>query len=589
MTIALSANTPRVSYTVNESATQTAFTVNFEFFDAADLNFYVDGTLKTLTTHYTVAGGDGAVGTINTSAGNTVTGASGGSTVVITRDIALARTTDFPSSGAFQIGALNTELDRFVAIASDLKDSSTRSLQLADDDSASTMTLPTKASRLGKVLGFHSSSGIAEVVSQLTAAATTVSTVSVGGSATASVSTSGNTATFALGIPTGATGSQGIQGLSGYGLSMTWDTDTTDADSGVGKVFGNNATIASISVLYLDDVDDSSVNIASYVQSWDDVVNATARGYIQITKEGTASTYAIFKINNAITDATGYNKIPVAHVVSNGTLSDGDGVTVAFVQSGGDGSGSMDSFILTGDSGSNQTIADGNTLDIEGGTGIATVVGATDKVTINGTDATASAKGIASFSAADFDVSSGAVTLDASIKKAGKESIWVPAGAMYPSTTNPCSDLEQVETTALRPDLKVLDFAANADDFAQFSIAFPKSWNEGTITYQAFWTVTGTNTGTVVWQLGGIAVTSDATINTAFGTLIATTALAHSGTSNDLMVSAESGAVTIGGSPSTDDVCFFQINNDTSASGQTGDVRLVGIKVFFTTDSANDS
>ena len=174
-------------------------------------------------------------------------------------------------------------------------------------------------------------------------------------------------------------------------------------------------------------------------------------------------------------------------------------------------------------------------------------------------------------------------------KVAGKESIWIPAAAMYPSTTNPCSDLTQVETTALRPDLKVLDFAAAADDFAQFAIAFPKSWNEGTVTYQPFWTVTGTNTGTVVWQLGGIAVSSDDTINTAFGTLVATTALAHSGTSNDLMVSAESGAVTIAGSPAANDLCFFQINNDASASGQTGAVRLLGVKLFFTTDAANDA
>ena len=188
-------------------------------------------------------------------------------------------------------------------------------------------------------------------------------------------------------------------------------------------------------------------------------------------------------------------------------------------------------------------------------------------------------------SAADLNQLDGEVA-----KLAGKDSIWIPAAAMYPSTTNPCSDLTQVETTALRPDLKVLDFAAAADDFAQFSIAFPKSWNLGTITYQPFWTVTaGTNTGTVVWQLGGIAVTSDDTINTAFGTLIATTALAHSGTSNDLMVSAESGAVTIAGSPADNDQCFFQINNDVSASGQTGVVRLLGIKLFFTTDAANDA
>mgnify|MGYP003665871214 FL=1 len=191
--------------------------------------------------------------------------------------------------------------------------------------------------------------------------------------------------------------------------------------------------------------------------------------------------------------------------------------------------------------------------------------------------------------ATGVEVTGAATVGGAAVKVAGKESIYVPAAAMYPSTTNPCSDLTQVETTALRPDLKVLDFAAAADDFAQFTIAFPKSWNEGTITYQPFWTVTGTNTGTVVWQLGGIAVSSDDTINTAFGTLVATTALAHSGTSNDLMVSAESGAVTIAGSPAANDMCFFQINNDASASGQTGVARLLGIKLFFTTDAANDA
>ena len=174
-------------------------------------------------------------------------------------------------------------------------------------------------------------------------------------------------------------------------------------------------------------------------------------------------------------------------------------------------------------------------------------------------------------------------------KTAGKESIYVPAAAMYPSTTNPCSDIAQVETTALRPDLKVLDFAAAADDFAQFTIAFPKSWNEGTITFQPFWTVTGTNTGTVAWQLAAVAVSSDGSINTAFGTQVATTALAHSGTSNDLMVSVESGAVTVAGSPAANDMCFFQINRDVSADSQTGAARLLGIKLFFTTDAANDA
>jgi len=51
--------------------------------------------------------------------------------------------------------------------------------------------------------------------------------------------------------------------------------------------------------------------------------------------------------------------------------------------SSGAAPGTMSSFTLTGDSGSNQTIADGNTLDVAGGTNISTVVGATDTVTVN--------------------------------------------------------------------------------------------------------------------------------------------------------------------------------------------------------------
>lgn len=191
--------------------------------------------------------------------------------------------------------------------------------------------------------------------------------------------------------------------------------------------------------------------------------------------------------------------------------------------------------------------------------------------------------------ATGVEVTGAATVGGAAVKVAGKETMFVPAVAMYPSTTNPCSDVEQVETTALRPDLKVLDFAADADDFAQFAIAMPKSWNEGTVTFQPFWTVTGTNTGTVAWQLAGVAITNDESIDTAFGTQVATTALAFSGTSNDLMVSAESGAVTIAGSPAANDMCFFQINRDTSADDQTGAARLLGVKMFFTTDAANDA
>ena len=59
-----------------------------------------------------------------------------------------------------------------------------------------------------------------------------------------------------------------------------------------------------------------------------------------------------------------------------------DGTSFQMLSQLGTSAGSMSSFTLTGDSGSNQTINDGNTVDVAGGTGIDTVVGATDTVTV---------------------------------------------------------------------------------------------------------------------------------------------------------------------------------------------------------------
>ena len=209
MTINLSNNTPRVIYTVAAGVTQTSFTVPFDFFEADDLNIYVDGVL--ITSSFSVSGGGGTGGSV----GMTVVGASGGSTVVITRGIALERTTDFPTSGPFDIASLNTELDRFTAVAADLKDDFTRSLHLTDTDAGGSLTLPSLSDRAGKVLGFNSSTGNPEATQQVTDAAVNVSSLSAGASPTATVNVSSGTATFALGIPVGATGATGPAGSDG--------------------------------------------------------------------------------------------------------------------------------------------------------------------------------------------------------------------------------------------------------------------------------------------------------------------------------------------------------------------------------------
>ena len=175
------------------------------------------------------------------------------------------------------------------------------------------------------------------------------------------------------------------------------------------------------------------------------------------------------------------------------------------------------------------------------------------------------------------------------VKKAGLETIFIPASAMYGTETNG-ADAQQVETTATRPDLKVLDFDASTIEYSQFAIAMPKSWDLGTVTFQAFWAPSNTDTGDAMIGLQGVSVANDATADVVFGTAIDVTD-AGGGAVEDVMVSPVSTAVTIAGTPADDYYTFFQVHRNATnvADDFTGDVRLLGIKLFYTTDAANDA
>ena len=172
---------------------------------------------------------------------------------------------------------------------------------------------------------------------------------------------------------------------------------------------------------------------------------------------------------------------------------------------------------------------------------------------------------------------------------AGLSTIWVPAVAMYPTTTTGCNALAQVEITAIKPEVKSLDFPVAADSYAQFAVAFPKSWDRLLLQYQTYWSVAGTNTGTVQFAMEAVAVSSDDPFGATFGTVVPNVALAASGTANDLMVNAKSGDLTVGGTPLEGDQVIFQIYRDISGGPQTSDARLHGVKIFFTTNAENDA
>ena len=95
--------------------------------------------------------------------------------------------------------------------------------------------------------------------------------------------------------------------------------------------------------------------------------------------------------------------------------------------------------------------------------------------------------------------------------------------------------------------MNVLDFDKDSDEFAQFTVAFPTSWNAGTVKCQFFWSGKIARSGAEL-TLAGVAFADNDSIDTTYGTAVAV-ADAAQGANEDMFLSAQSGAVTITGSP----------------------------------------
>jgi hypothetical protein len=173
--------------------------------------------------------------------------------------------------------------------------------------------------------------------------------------------------------------------------------------------------------------------------------------------------------------------------------------------------------------------------------------------------------------------------------KGGSHTIWIPAGAMITATTSGAASAS-LETGTNDVNYKVFDFDASADEHVHFSIAMPKGWDEGTVTYQVFWSSTATDTDGVAWGLQAVAVSDNEAIDASWGTAVVVTDDCQ-GAAGETYVTSVSSAVTIGGSPAEGDIVFFRLFRDVSDANDdaTEDARLIGVKLFYTVSSANDA
>lgn len=146
-----------ISTTINRKeyvgdGSSTSFSFPYFVIAAADLKVYQNGTLKTITTHYTLSG------SAPYSSGTNVLFLSAPALddeIVIIRDPAITQAVDLVDNDPLPAASIETPLDRLTMIAQRLGERIDRSFTLADTDvSGASTELPTPAA--SKLIGWDS-------------------------------------------------------------------------------------------------------------------------------------------------------------------------------------------------------------------------------------------------------------------------------------------------------------------------------------------------------------------------------------------------------------------------------------------------
>lgn len=157
-----------VTFVIGGTPSTGPFTIpsTFRFFNTDDIRLKYDDTELengvdfTVTPSTTYEGGyDGGTITLASPLSNL--------TLVCWRDIPVARTTDFPNAGAFDITALNTQLDKHTAMLQERRRENERSLRQPDQDVTDLSPMPDAADRVNKVIHFGAD-GVTPTASTMT-------------------------------------------------------------------------------------------------------------------------------------------------------------------------------------------------------------------------------------------------------------------------------------------------------------------------------------------------------------------------------------------------------------------------------------
>lgn len=330
------------------------------------------------------------------------------------------------------------------------------------------------------------------------------------------------------------------------GISWRFDSATADAAPTAGYMRFNNATLGSVTKLFISETNAQSADLSAWLATWDDGGSTLDRGTVVIQSQSGGSLF-VGTITGTVSDDGSYRDISVTPVATLGAFVADEIVNIQFMRAGVDGSGDVSGPGSAGDD---------------------------NIVTFNGT-------GGKTIQDSGVDITAIALLTDI----VGKQTIWVPASAMVLH-----SGPVEGEFAAGSTRLPYIALDAGSNEDASFTVAMPKNWNESNVSYQVYWMhpATVTNFG-VVFEMFARAYANDEAIDGGSYTSL-TTVTDTGGTTSDLYISPESTSTDIANDAEGDLVHFIIRRVGGNGSDTLAvDAYLLGVKLFYTTNAATDA
>ncbi|TPL40167.1 hypothetical protein [Mesorhizobium sp. B2-4-6] len=185
--------------------------------------------------------------------------------------------------------------------------------------------------------GSSTSAGTSARAAAGSASAASSSATAASGSATSAATSATNAAASAVAAANAAAA-----------LGYTFSTSTADADPGNGTLRLNNASAASATAAYIDNLDSGGATVSGVVDGFDDSTNVIKGQLTLRSKASTAIAY-VYNVTGSVVDGTGYRKLTLAYVSGAGTLpTTTDGIWLIFARAGDKGADGLGSGDFTG-------------------------------------------------------------------------------------------------------------------------------------------------------------------------------------------------------------------------------------------------